>query len=124
MCSQQVVLTFSMTMTEVVVLGRLPWHGTPAAQTDAAAVARALAGRSYTTPLSGERQRVQVARAVAQLDRARRPTALLLDEPTGSLDVSHQVGLLRGLRELAAEGSAIMVVLHNLNEAAFVLTGS
>jgi iron complex transport system ATP-binding protein len=60
----QVVLTFSMTVTEVVALGRLSWHGTPAAQADAAVVAAALArfgltalaGRSYTTLSSGERQ--------------------------------------------------------------------
>ena len=126
--SQQVALTFPMTVTEVVALGRLPWHGTPAAQADAVAVAAALArfgltalaGRAYTTLSGGERQRVQVARAVAQLDGAQRPAALLLDEPTASLDVSHRVGLLRGLRALAAEGSAVMAVLHDLNEAAFV----
>ena len=68
---------------------------------------------------------MQVARAVAQLDGAQldgaqRPAALLLDEPTASLDVSHRVGLLRGLRELAAKGSVVMAVQHDLNEAAFV----
>ena len=126
--SQQVALTFPMTVTEVVALGRLPWHGTPAAQADLAAVAKALerfgltalANRSYTTLSGGERQRVQVARAMAQLDGAQQPTALLLDEPTASLDVSHRVGLLQTLRGLATAGSAVMAVLHDLNEAAFV----
>jgi ABC-type hemin transport system ATPase subunit len=47
------------------------------------------------------------------MDGARRPAALLLDEPTTSLDVSHQVGMLQGLRELATEGSAVMAVLRS-----------
>jgi ABC-type hemin transport system ATPase subunit len=38
---------------------------------------------------------------------------LLLDELTTSLDVSHQVGMLQGLRELATEGSAVMAVLRS-----------
>ena len=126
--SQSAALAFPMTAAEVVALGRLPWHGTPAAARDGAAVAEALAaagvqrlaGQPHGTLSGGERQRVQVARALAQLHGAPRPAALLLDEPTSSLDVKHGAALLALLRRLAREGLAVLVVLHDLNEAAYV----
>ena len=126
--SQQVALAFPMTAGEVVALGRLPWHGTAQAARDRIAVAAALAaagvahlaGRAHATLSGGERQRVQLARAIAQLDGAARPAALLLDEPPASLDVRHGAALLALLRRLAGEGVAVLVVLHDLNEAAFV----
>jgi iron complex transport system ATP-binding protein len=126
--SQAVDLAFPMTAAEVVALGRLPWHGTPAAAADAMAVAAALrrlgiaalATQAYATLSGGERQRVQVARALAQLAGAERPAALLLDEPTASLDAAHRAALLQEMRRLAGQGFALLVVLHDLNEAAFV----
>lgn len=126
--SQSVELAFPMRVAEIVMLGRLPWHGSAEAARDAGAVARALerAGvtplqdRAYGTLSGGERQRVQLARALAQIDGAQRPAALLLDEPTASLDAAHRAGLLRLLRGLAAEGLAVLAILHDLNEARFV----
>ncbi|BDG70421.1 hemin import ATP-binding protein HmuV [Roseomonas fluvialis] len=126
--TQHVALAFPMTVAEVVGLGRLPWRGTAEAPRDAAAVLAALAaagvghlaGRTYPTLSGGERQRVQCARALAQLDVAARPAALLLDEPTASLDVKHSAALLALLRRLARDRFAILVVLHDLNEVAFV----
>lgn len=62
----------------------------------------------------GEKQRVVLARALAQ-----RPLLLLLDEPTLHLDIGAQVELLRTLRRLAAENRyAVVVVTHELNLAA------
>jgi iron complex transport system ATP-binding protein len=62
----------------------------------------------------GEKQRVILARALAQ-----QPLLLLLDEPTLHLDIGAQVDLLQELRRLAAErGYAIVVVTHELNLAA------
>ncbi len=126
--SQQVGLAFPMRVAEVVALGRLPWAGTPEAGRDGQAVSAAMASagvahlgaQAYATLSGGERQRVQVARALAQLDGAAGPAALLLDEPTASLDVRHASGLLSVLRRLAGQGLAILVVLHDLNEASFV----
>lgn len=126
--SQHVAIAFPMSAAEVVGLGRLPWHGTAGAARDGAAMTAALAaagvahlgGRAYVTLSGGERQRVQIARALAQLDGAPRPAALLLDEPTASLDVRHGAAVLALLRRLARDGLAILVVLHDLNEAAFV----
>jgi iron complex transport system ATP-binding protein len=126
--SQSVELAFPMRVADVVRLGRLPWHGTAETARDVEAVAGALerAGvihlheRAYATLSGGERQRVQLARALAQIDGAEQPAALLLDEPTASLDAAHRVGLLRLVRGLAAEGLAVLTILHDLNEAGFV----
>jgi iron complex transport system ATP-binding protein len=62
----------------------------------------------------GEKQRVILARALAQ-----QPLLLLLDEPTLHLDIAAQVGLLEALRRLAAENRyTVVVVTHELNLAA------
>ena len=62
----------------------------------------------------GEKQRVILARALAQ-----QPSLLLLDEPTQHLDIGGKVELLRRLRRLADEGRhAVLVVTHELNLAA------
>ena len=45
---------------------------------------------------------------------------LLLDEPTAALDVGHALALLAVLREVARAGAAVVVVLHQLQEAAAV----
>ncbi len=126
--SQAVELAFPMRADEVVRLGRLPWYGTAEAARDAEAVENGLerAGvlhlrdRAYATLSGGERQRVQLARALAQIEGATRPAAILLDEPTASLDAAHRVAMLRGLRGLAADGLAILIILHDLNEAGYV----
>ncbi len=125
---QHTAPAFPMAVRELVALGRLPWHGTREAARDGAAVAEAiaavgiahLAARAHGTLSGGERQRAAIARALAQLDGAVPPATLLLDEPTASLDAGHRAGLLRLLRRLAARGLAVMAVLHDLNEAAFV----
>jgi len=61
----------------------------------------------------GEKQRVILARALAQ-----QPLLLLLDEPTLHLDIAAQVGLLDALRRLAAENRyTVVIVTHELNLA-------
>ena len=127
---QQVATEAPVTALDIVRLGRTPHRGLLSAWTaeDEAAVRQALlsvgldamASRSWHTLSGGERQRVQIARALAQLAAMPRPAALLLDEPTASLDPGQRASLLRLLRRLAAEGLAILIVLHDLNEAAFV----
>lgn len=129
---QEARLDFALTVLEVVLLGRLPHLGPHAHESprDLAIAtaslervgARHLAGRPYPELSGGERQRVQIARALSQLqaedagpDRAR---YLLLDEPTASQDLAQQQLLLRLVRALAAEGVGVLVVLHDLNQAA------
>ncbi|MFJ2771831.1 ABC transporter ATP-binding protein [Streptomyces sp. NPDC087300] len=79
----------------------------------------ALAERSVDELSGGQRQRVWIAMAIAQ-----DTDILLLDEPTTYLDISHQVEVLDLVRQLAATteeggpGRTVVVVLHDLNQAA------
>lgn len=72
------------------------------------------AARRFNELSSGERQRVVLARALAQ-----EPKVLLLDEPTANVDLAHQVSLLELVRRLAGERSlGVLVVTHEINLAA------
>jgi len=76
--------------------------------------AAALSDRFMDQISGGEKQRVILARAIAQ-----QPLLLLLDEPTLHLDIAAQVGLLDALRRLAARNRyTVIVVTHELNLAA------
>jgi len=72
-----------------------------------------LASRVMGTLSSGEQERVELARAIAQ-----QAPVILLDEPTSALDVGHQEMVMATLRDLADEGAAVIAVLHDLNLAA------
>jgi iron complex transport system ATP-binding protein len=72
----------------------------------------ALAARRFSELSFGEQKRVMIARALATEART-----LLLDEPTASLDIEHALRLFVLLRALAAQGRAIVVVLHQLDDA-------
>lgn len=110
------------TAGELVLMGRYPHRGAFARETrgDRAAAARAmgwmgvleLAERRFSSLSGGERQRVMVARALAQAT-----SLCILDEPTASLDVRHQLELLARLRQLASDGMGFVVVLHDLELA-------
>jgi len=123
---QQSLLNFSFQVGEVVALGRHP-HSS-GAQRDAQIVDQALAAvdatvlkqRDYTTLSGGEKQRVHLARVLAQLwqGEAEQERYLLLDEPTAALDLAHQHMILRAARTMAADGVGVMVILHDLNLAA------
>jgi putative ABC transport system ATP-binding protein len=56
----------------------------------------------------GEQQRVAVARALAK-----RPTVVIADEPTAQLDSETSAGIMRLLREVAAQGTAVMMATHD-----------
>jgi iron complex transport system ATP-binding protein len=112
---------FSFTAEQLVEMGRTPHRSRLDWGEDSDAVADAMA-RTETLALrdravddlsGGERQRVLLARALAQ-----DPTALLLDEPTASLDINHQVQVLDLVRELADEGKAALAAIHDLDLAA------
>lgn len=69
----------------------------------------ALRDRTYHTLSGGERQRVRIAQVLAQ-----RPCLYLLDEPLQHLDLKHQAGLLRLVRQLAQNDRAtVIMVLHD-----------
>jgi iron complex transport system ATP-binding protein len=74
----------------------------------------AFADRAVVTLSGGEAQRVHLAAALAQ-----EPALLLLDEPTASLDLQHQLAVFDILREQTAGGGpAVVVVTHDVNLAA------
>lgn len=122
-------LAFDLGVDEVVRMGAYPFPelaparlAALAGQALALTGAQALAGRRHGSLSGGEQQRVQFARVVVQLLACRAADeyrALLLDEPTASLDPRHQIALLRAVRSLArAHGVAALVVLHDVNLAA------
>ncbi len=123
--SQQTILNFSFTVFEVVMFGRLPHRATTAEDRRVtwealeAVGMSAAANRLFPTLSGGEKQRVQFARALAQIwpdgDRER---FLLLDEPTSSLDLTYQHVTLSLARRFCAEGTGLVAVLHDLNLAA------
>jgi iron complex transport system ATP-binding protein len=118
--AQEAPPAIPLTVAETVLLGRSPHRGalerySPA---DRAISLQALqrigvehlAGRDYAQLSGGEKQRVLIARALAQDTEH-----LLLDEPTNHLDILHQLGLLQCVRNL---GVTTVLVLHDLNLAA------
>jgi iron complex transport system ATP-binding protein len=116
-------IAFPLTVRELVGMGRYPHVGALSAESEAdrAAVAQALiacdvtdlAARDVTTLSGGEFQRARIARALAQ-----RPMALMLDEPTASLDIRHRMAILELLRLSADEGMTVLLVTHSLDLAA------
>ncbi len=122
--SQQPAVSLPVRVEELVALGRAPHgDGHRAGRILAAAMQAAdcdgFIGRTLPTLSGGEQQRVHLARAFAQVwpEGTGRPAYLLLDEPTASLDLAHQVDLLAKVRAFTCAGNAALVILHDLNLA-------
>jgi len=113
---QQTILHFAFRCLDVVMMGRHP-HGDEDAEERALEAMAAtdttrFAARVYPTLSGGEQTRVSLARVLAQ-----DTPVLFLDEPTGSLDLSHQELVMATLQGLVAGGSVVVAVLHDLNLA-------
>lgn len=124
--TQSPLVPAGVTVAELVSYGRHPHRGllgrAGGGEEDRQAVSWALdatelhpfADRPLQTLSGGERQRAWIAMALAQ-----RTGLLLLDEPTTYLDIRYQIEVLRLVRRLADEhGITVLVVLHDLNQAA------
>jgi len=120
--AQETQVAFPFTVAEILQLGLEAGPG-PA---DPALIPRLLAevdlagtaDRPIHALSGGERQRIHLARTLAQ---ARRPCGdqgprwLFLDEPVSSLDIAHQLLVMRRARRFAAEGGGVVTVMHDLN---------
>lgn len=121
-------IPFNFTVREIVALGRSPHVIGRESRRDAEIVSSAmettdcshLADRAVQTLSGGELQRVHMARVLAQVWEPEPVIGrlLLLDEPTSALDLKHQYSLLHLVRRWADDGSAVLIVLHDINLAA------
>ncbi len=124
MLSQHVNVTFPFTVEEIVQMG--------AGDRGAAAVRPLVEDalnevglthfrhRQLPTLSGGEQQRAHFARVLVQLalgEAEHGPGLLLLDEPTSSLDLRHQIDLIETARRRAKNGTAVVAILHDLNLA-------
>jgi iron complex transport system ATP-binding protein len=131
---QETQLAFEYSVLEVVLMGRYPHLGAFAVEgpADIAVARQALAStgtldledRAFSTLSGGEKQRVIIAAALAQLTDAHpSSTILLLDEPTAALDLKYQLSVSALLRTLHRERRlAVVVSTHDLNFAAGLCT--
>ena len=114
--------TLALTVLQTVLLGRaarVPLFASPR-QADHAIALRCLqtleiehlATRRYDQLSGGEKQMVLIARALAQ-----EPSALVMDEPTASLDFGNQVRVLKQMRKLADAGMGILFCTHQPGHA-------
>lgn len=114
-------VSFPFTVREVIEMGHNPWIGHASAAEDEEAVTEAVAltdvahllDRPFPELSGGEKARASLARVLAQ-----RTEVVLLDEPTAALDLRHQEDVMVVARRLAAQGRAVVVVLHDLSLAA------
>lgn len=116
-------LAFPITVRDFVGMGRYPHLGPlrPEGEGDRAAIREAmrrcdvaeLVDRDMTTLSGGELQRVRIARALAQ-----EPSGLVLDEPTASLDIRHEMTIFGLLRNSADRGMTVLLITHHINLAA------
>ena len=126
---QETHLAFDYTALEIVLMGRYPHLGPFEIEgpEDLAAAHRAMdatgtlgfADRGFDTLSGGEKQRVIIASALAQLDGGTVAGVLLLDEPTASLDLKYQIEIGALIERLHDEqGVSIILSTHDLRFAA------
>ncbi|WP_377290332.1 heme ABC transporter ATP-binding protein [Rhizobium sp. SG2393] len=124
--AQHTVIAFPFTVREIVGMGVTAGTGAVSPEAERHAIDRALeavdlagfAGRFYQELSGGEQQRVQLARVLCQVAEPVKhgePAFLLLDEPVSSLDIRHQLSIMRLARRFADAGGGVIAILHDLN---------
>lgn len=126
--TQNIHMSQDFPVEEVVLMGRYPHFKNYPRKEDLKAVNQAkqqtnieeLAQRSYGSLSGGEKQRVQLARALAQLNDSgqNHNKLLLLDEPLNNLDIRYQHQCLKLAKDFAQQGNTVLLVIHDINLAA------
>lgn len=110
-----------LSVFDSVLMGRVSYFGMKAGREDYEAVEKILddmhllsfANRSAEALSGGEKQKIAIARAMAQ-----EPQLMVFDEPTGNLDIANEHLIIREAKRLAREkGISILSSLHDLNQA-------
>ena len=115
-------IQMKLTVRELVAFGRFPYSGSRITPEDTAVIDRAIAYMEleefqdqFIDELSGgQRQRALIAMVIAQDTEY-----VLLDEPTNNLDIYHATNMMKIVRRLCDEGKTVILVLHEINYAAF-----
>lgn len=124
--SQQYNSDMPLQAEDIVMMGRYPYFQSRPRNIDRQVVDEMmrqtdifpLKDRNYNSLSGGEKQRVHLARVLAQLQNEILHKLAFFDEPLNNLDVKHQYNILATIREFTKKGNTAILVLHDLNLAA------